>query len=64
MKHRKMLSIVLAICMMMTVLPMFGTTAYAASATYTVGTNTNEEIVNALTTAAISDTITLEGGGT
>ena len=64
MKHRKTLSIVLAICMMMAVLPMFGTTAYAASATYTIGTNTNEEIINALTTAAISDTITLEGGGT
>lgn len=64
MKHRKTISIMLAICMLLTVLPMFGTTAYAASTTLSVGTDSNDTIVAALKTAANNEVVTLGGVGT
>ena len=64
MKHRKTISIVLAICMMLTVVPMLGTTAFAASTTLAVGTDSNDAIVNALKTAANNEVVTLGGDGT
>ena len=64
MKHKKTISIVLAICMMLTVVPMFGTTAFAASTTLAVGTDSNDAIVNALKTAANNEVVTLGGDGT
>lgn len=43
---------------------MFGTTAYAASTTLSVGTDSNDTIVAALKTAANNEVVTLGGDGT